>query len=249
MSLPPSDLKPTSPELLHDNDFSDEPEILHYDDTDPVDDQGVAVSEQPLYDRFIHAEVSLPQGEKLSSAKVIGVSKDSNGDSVGLFNENPLLNTIIYDVEFPDGMVRQYAANTIAENILSQVDEDGHSHNVIEAVIDYSTDGHAVQKGNEYVVTKRGRKRVRHTTAGWKLLVLWKSGYEEWVSLKRMKEFYPIEVAEFAKSVGIDDEPAFSWWVNYTLRKRDRMVSAINVQVKRTTHKYGIEIPRTLEEA
>ncbi len=32
-----------------------------------------------------------------------------------MFNEHPLLNTLVYDVEFPDGAVKKYAANIIAE--------------------------------------------------------------------------------------------------------------------------------------
>ena len=251
MSLPKPALETPMP-LDHEYDdqcIVEEEAPPAFDDTDPVDSNGVPYSEQSLYDRLIHAEVALPQGETMQMAKVRGVAVDADGNKVGTFHENPMLNTVIYDVEFPDGMVRQYAANTIAENILSQVDNEGHSHNVIEAIIDFETDGHAVKKGDEYIVTSRGRKRVRHTTSGWKLLVLWKNGQEEWVPLKRMKEIYPLEVADFAKSTGIDDQPAFSWWVPYTLRKRDRVISAINARMRRTTHKYGIEIPRNLEEA
>jgi hypothetical protein len=37
-----------------------------------------------------------------------------------------MLDIRIYDVMFPDGVVQQYAANIIAENIYSQVDSDGH---------------------------------------------------------------------------------------------------------------------------
>ena len=35
--------------------------------------------------------------------------------------------TIIYVEEFPDGQVKEYAANIIAENMLTQVDSDGMS--------------------------------------------------------------------------------------------------------------------------
>lgn len=56
-------------------------------------------------------------------------------------------------------------------------------------------------------------------------------------------------MAEFARSRGIADEPAFSWWVPYTLRKRDVILSLIKARVKRTTHKYGIEIPRSVSHA
>ena len=54
---------------------------------------------------------------------------------------------------------------------------------------------------------------------------------------------------EFAKSCGIHKEPAFAWWILYTLQKRDIIISAINTQILKTTHKYGKEIPRTVKHA
>ena len=87
------------------------------------------------------------------------------------------------------------------------------------------------------------------TTKGWKLLVRFKDESEQQIPLKVLKENNPIEVAEFAKSRGIDDEPAFQWWVPYTLRQRDRIIATVTSRTRRTTHKYGIEIPLTLEQA
>jgi hypothetical protein len=34
-----------------------------------------------------------------------------------------MLNSMIYEVEFPDGQVKEYGASIIAENMLTQVDE------------------------------------------------------------------------------------------------------------------------------
>ena len=45
-------------------------------------------------------------------------------------------------------------------------------------------------------------------------------GSESWIHLKDMKESLPVEVAEFVTTRGIADEPAFEWWVPYTLRKK-----------------------------
>lgn len=100
-----------------------------------------------------------------------------------------------------------------------------------------------------YVVTKRGQQCLRKTTLGWNLLVLWKNGEEKWVPFKMMKEYLPVKVVEFAVARGIDEEPAFAWWVSYNLRKRDCIIAAVNLRMVQVTHKYGIEIPRTIEEA
>ena len=56
-------------------------------------------------------------------------------------------------------------------------------------------------------------------------------------------------MAEFATSRGLDDEPAFAWWVPYALRKRDAIVSALKTRVRQSKHKYGIEIPTSVEHA
>ena len=50
---------------------------------------------------------------------------------IGNHNKNPLLNTLVYDVEFPDGAVKKDSANIIAENVLAQCDPDGFYTNVI----------------------------------------------------------------------------------------------------------------------
>ena len=78
---------------------------------------------------------------------------------------------------------------------------------------------------------------------GWKLLVKWRDQSESWIKLSELKESHPVETAEFAKSRGIDDEPAFAWWVPHTLKKRNAIISAIKVRLRKTTHKYGIEMP------
>lgn len=75
------------------------------------------------YDDLINAEVNLPHRGDLSMATVIGVSRDSDGKRKGRYNANPIVNSQVYGVMFPDGVVKEYAANAIAENIWSQVDE------------------------------------------------------------------------------------------------------------------------------
>jgi hypothetical protein len=90
---------------------------------------------------------------------------------------------------------------------------------------------------------------MRKTTQGWKLLIKWANGSESWIALKDMKESHPIETAEFAKARDIADEPAFAWWVPYTLRKRDIILCKIKTRIRRTTHKYGIEVPTGIAHA
>ena len=54
-----------------------------------------------------------------------------------------------------------------------------------------------------------------------------------WERLADLKESYPVQVAEYAKAVGIHGEPAFAWWVEHVLKKRDRIIAKV---VKRWAH-------------
>jgi hypothetical protein len=48
---------------------------------------------------------------------------------------------------------------------------------------------------------------------------------------------------------GIDDKPAFAWWVEWTLKHRDRIVAAVASRSLKRMHKFGIAIPCNVEEA
>jgi hypothetical protein len=47
----------------------------------------------------------------------------------------------------------------------------------------------------------------------------------------------------------IAEEPAFKWWVSFCLQKRNRIINKAKSKYWRTTHKYGIKVPKTAEEA
>ena len=85
---------------------------------DDVDSVGNRINQQSVADLLINADILLPRGEAVQMAKVLCRSIDADGNIVRTFDDNPNLNTLVYDVEFPDGAVKQYAANVIAENVL-----------------------------------------------------------------------------------------------------------------------------------
>ena len=145
----------------------------------------------------------------MQTGKVIGRSVNHEGAIDGSYDDNPMLNSLLYDVEFPDGQVKEYSANLIAENMLTRVDSDGFSITLLEAITDYHKDNTAVDIDDKYVITSKERRRLRMTTQGWKLKVLWRDGTESWIPLKDLKESNHIEVAEFAKARDLESEPAF----------------------------------------
>jgi len=62
-----------------------------------------------------------------------------------------------------------------------------------------------------------------------------------------MKQANPIELAEYATANKISNEPAFAWWVPDIAKRKNRIVSKLKTKYWRTSHKFGIEIPKSVE--
>ena len=107
------------------------------------------------YDNYSNAEVLLPQdGEHLQATRVLKRSLDSVGNSKGTININPLLDTRIYNVIFPDGAVRQYSTNSIAKSMYIQVDEDGNTITLLDSIIDHRSDKSTIRIADSNNKTK-----------------------------------------------------------------------------------------------
>ena len=223
------------------------------DDEDPIASLGV---DEPLPtpeqgDNFLHASVMLPRGNSLARGKVIGRKRDSKGNPIGRANDNAILDSRIYRVEFDDGDVSELTANVIAESMYASCDDDGNEYLLMDSFVDHKSNAQAVTKQNQRMV-HRGRNSMRRSTVGWHLCVQWKDGSTSWQPLKDLKEAYPLAVAEYAIAQGIDSEPAFNWWVKPVLRKREHIIALVKKRSARflkKTHKFGIEVPRSVAEA
>ena len=200
------------------------------------------------FDKFLGAETLLSSGDSMLRGIVKSRKRDADGNPVGKANNNPLLDTRLYEVEFPDGDLREYAANVIAESIYSQVDDEGRHVLLMDALVDHIKDDTAIPIDDGYIVSN-GNRRRRLTTKGWKLCVKWKDGSTSWEDLKDLKESNPVEVAEYAVGAKLVSEPAFAWWVPFTLKRRDRIIGKIDARIAKKTHKFGIAVPSTVKEA
>eukprot|EP00957_Ditylum_brightwellii_P111114 8472707-Ditylum_brightwellii.AAC.1 len=87
-----------------------------------VDATNTMIDQQPAYDKIINAEAQLHHQDYITTGKVKKRALGPNGRTAGSYHDNPVLNSTIYEVEFPDGEVKEYAANVIAKNMLTQVD-------------------------------------------------------------------------------------------------------------------------------
>jgi len=207
-------------------------------------------SPEVLDSMFINMELALPRGDDGPTlARVRKRLKDNDGKPIGIAHKNPILDTRLFEVEFLDGTVAAMAANAICENMYAQVDAEGHRFILLDEIIGHRTTGSEVQADDAFITTKTGQKRRKPTTKGWEILVRWKDGAETWTPLKDIKETYPVQLAEYATTTRIHEEPAFAWWIADVLRKRERILSKVKTKYWSKTHKYGIRIPKSVKEA
>jgi hypothetical protein len=197
------------------------------------------------FDKYIAAEVRLPKNGEKILGRVVAWKRDHDGNSRGKANSNPILDTRLYPVIFPDGETAEYSANVIAESLYSQVDSEGNQFLLLDELIDWKRTSEPIPDENIFQINIH----KQCTTKGWKICVKWKDGSTSWEPLKDLKEAYPLQVAEFAVRHELQDLPAFRWWVKETLKHRDRMIKAVKSRYLKRTHKYGIPLPKTVEEA
>lgn len=103
-------------------------------------------------DTYLNMKIALPRGggdpKDVQFAKVTKHLRDVEGRPIGMTNDNPLLDTQEYEVEFSDGHVESMSASSIAQHLFSQVDEEGHQHILLDDIIDFQKDGTVVDKAD-----------------------------------------------------------------------------------------------------
>jgi len=128
-------LKPMEGRKPSDESFPDPPKFLFEgDEEEPLEGDP---EEDPEYtpeelDEYLSAEVMLPCGGETVRATIKKRARDDMGRPVGLRNDNPILDTRLYEVEFPDGSRETYNTNLIAENLYAMLDDEGNAYNIIK---------------------------------------------------------------------------------------------------------------------
>ena len=119
-----------------------------------------------VYDTYLNMELAIAQGDSLEPRLARGTKrlKDANGLPIGLANENPILDTRMYEVQYLDGEKALLAANSIAENLFAQIDDDGNHQVLMDDIIGYRSNEHDVKQQDAFIVTNTGTKRRKETT-------------------------------------------------------------------------------------
>ena len=148
-----------------DSDFNEEfnkifndPHIKEADDYTP----------EVLEDTYLNMELALPRNsEGPEFAKVTKRLRDADGIPIGTAHDNPILDSRVYEVEYPDGYKASLAANVIAQNMFAQVDAEGNRHVLFDEIVDHRTDGTETKLVDQYITSSNGTSRMRETTKGW----------------------------------------------------------------------------------
>jgi hypothetical protein len=67
------------------------------------------------YDQYLTAQVLLPRVDTYEKGTILRRKRNNDGMLVGRANPNPILDTRVFEVVFPDGHIAEYATNVIAE--------------------------------------------------------------------------------------------------------------------------------------
>jgi hypothetical protein len=229
------------------------PDSTYYDDTNSMDPEYNDAEVTPeIGDNYLSAELMLPKGTVMVKGRMAARKRDRDGNPVGRANDNPILDTRSYIVNFFDGNQTELTANMIAESLYSKCDPNGNQYVLLEEIVDHQCLPAAIKQSDQRIVRADEKTYLKHSTIGWQLCCQWKDGSTSWENLADLTESHPIETAKYAKILGINLEPAFNWWVPHVLRKRDRIISLVrkrNPRYLKRTHKFGIELPKTVKEA
>ncbi len=67
------------------------------------------------------------------------------------------------------------------------------------------------------------------------------------VTINNVKELHPLQMVEYAITIGVDHEPGLNWWVTHTLKKHDAIIALVkncSSRYLKRMHKFGIECPK-----
>lgn len=227
----------------NENNVSEETENNANNDNTNSDD------EIEMSDEYLNVEVLRPIGDEVKQARVVARKRDAEGRKIGKHNNNPLLDTREYIIEFPDGERDELSANIIAENKFIRTDNEGNEYVIFKDIIGHKIDERIAVSKDEGWTDSGNRRRMKRTTKGVWLEVKWNGNNTSWLPLAFLKEANPIEVANYTVANQLVEWLAFRWWVPQVLRRAKRTIAKAKRRQQRCGYKFGIKISRTVEEA
>ncbi len=120
---------------------------------------------------------------------------------------------------------------------------------IFKEIVDHRVGDTAIKKEEGFTIGFNGNVHPKKTTRGWDICVKWRDDSTSWLPLKDVKDANLLELAQYAVANGIAKEPAFKWWVQEILKRKRKIIAKIKTKYWQTMHKFGIEIPKSVEHA
>jgi hypothetical protein len=201
-------------------------------------------------DQYLNMELTMGAGtDDERRGRVVKHARGIGREPIGHAHSNLFFDTREYEVEFTDGTTERYAANVIASNMYAQVDDEANTCQLLSEIVDHTKDRTVIDVSDGMITSRNGNVKPKITMKGWWLVVIWKDQFTSWVPLKDLKASNPVELAEYAVVNHKVLEPAFKWWVSDMFCKQNCIISKVKKKYWRTTHKFGIKLLYSVEEA
>ena len=146
-------------DILEDDEDSREEFDKIYQDKDIPETDDVFTPEI-MDDTYMNIEAALTRDtEGPEFARVTKRLKDENGLPIETANENPILDTRVYEVEYVDGQKASLTTNTIAQNMFAQLDAEGNRHLLFDEIIVHRCTALALKQAESFIVISSGNRR------------------------------------------------------------------------------------------
>ncbi len=102
-------------------------------------------------DEMQRAQWYLPHGDRTEIAKIVGRKRNADGNFIGCKHSDPMLDSTIYVVEFPDGQQQDVSFNTIAEHLFTQIDSEGNLlARIFKGIVGHRKHPRAINKEDQF---------------------------------------------------------------------------------------------------
>ncbi len=117
-------------------------------------------------DTYLNKEIALARGtgddnDGVQFGRVAKRLRDADGRPIGKAHENPLLDTREYEVEFLDGHLEALSANLVAQNLFSQIDDEGARDVLLDDIIDQAKCEKKMRSSQCPTALDGGNKRLK----------------------------------------------------------------------------------------
>ena len=129
-------------------------------------------------DTYVNTELMLHRVSTLSKVQVTGRKRDAGGQVCGPSNKNPILDTIMYLVQFDDGEVTELTVNVISAQMYAQCDPDGNMYVMLGDLTYHRKSIKALYIEDQKATDSHGRNVM-----GWQNCCQWKDGNTSWEKL------------------------------------------------------------------